>query len=176
MSSFVFASPEAFASAAQNLTGIGAAITSANSAAALPTTQVAAAAQDEVSAAIASLFSAHAQNFQALSAHSALFHEQFAHALTGAGNSYAATANASALQTVKQDLQNLVQHAAATVKAGEEAYANLQTLLEAYENNPSLANLLALQLAIQQLGTVAATDANIIDGVAQVLRQALMNA
>jgi hypothetical protein len=48
MSSVVVATPEAFAAASQDLTGIGAAIRAANAAA--PTTGIAAAAHDEVSA------------------------------------------------------------------------------------------------------------------------------
>jgi hypothetical protein len=43
---------------------------------------VAAAAEDEVSAAIASLFSGHAQQYQALSAHAAAFHSEFTRALS----------------------------------------------------------------------------------------------
>ena len=57
------------------------------------------AAADEVSAAIAALFSGQAQEFQALGAQAAAFHEQFVQALRGAGGAYAAAeaANASPL-------------------------------------------------------------------------------
>jgi hypothetical protein len=64
----VIAAPEMAASAASDLAGIGSMIGEANAAAAVPTTGVMAAAGDEVSAAIASLFSSHGQEFQALSA------------------------------------------------------------------------------------------------------------
>ncbi|MXI82010.1 PE domain-containing protein, partial [Mycobacterium tuberculosis] len=46
---------------------------------------------DEVSAAVADLFGAHAQAYQALSAQAALFHEQFVQALTAAAGRYAST-------------------------------------------------------------------------------------
>jgi len=60
--------PEMVAEAAGNLAGIGSAISEANSAAAASTTQLLAAGQDEVSAAISALFSSHGQGFQAVSA------------------------------------------------------------------------------------------------------------
>ena len=99
---YVVAVPEMLASAATDLERIGSSLSAANVAAAAPTTAVVAAAGDEVSAAIASLFSSHAREFQALSAQAAVFHSQFAHALTGAGGSYAVAeaANATPMQAV----------------------------------------------------------------------------
>ena len=64
--SFVSVAPEMVAAAAADLAGIGSAISAANAAAAVPTTEVVAAAADEVSAAIAALFGAHAQEYQAI--------------------------------------------------------------------------------------------------------------
>jgi hypothetical protein len=100
MSSFVFASPDVLSSASSDLSGIGSAIRAANFAAAPSTTSVAAAASDEVSAAISAVFGAHGQQYQALSAQVAKFHDQFVQALNGGGLMYAATeaANASPLR------------------------------------------------------------------------------
>jgi len=117
--SFVIAAPEMVASAASDLASIGSMIGEANAAAVAPTTGVMAAAEDEVSAAIAALFSSHAQDFQALSAQAAAFHAQFVQVLnTGAGSYVSAeAANASAFtsaftanpaQTVGQDLTTLI--------------------------------------------------------------------
>jgi uncharacterized 2Fe-2S/4Fe-4S cluster protein (DUF4445 family) len=103
VSSFVSLSPQSLVAASQDLTGIGSAIRSANAAAAMTTTQVAAAGQDEVSAAIAGVFGSYAQVYRALIAQAGLFHDQFVQALgTGAG-AYAATeaANESPLETVE---------------------------------------------------------------------------
>ena len=83
--SFVIAAPEMVTSAATDLASIGSTISAANAAAAAPTTGVLAAAEDEVSAAIASLFSGHGQAFQALSAQAAAFHAQFVQTLNAAG-------------------------------------------------------------------------------------------
>jgi PE family len=89
------------------LSNIGSAMSAANAAAAGPTTAVLAAAEDEVSAAVASLFSGHGQAFQALSAQAAAFHAQFVEALNGAGGAYTATeaANASLLHSLPQPVQ-----------------------------------------------------------------------
>ena len=98
--SFVAAAPEIMTSAAKDLADIGSALTAANRAAVTQTTGVLAAAEDEVSAAIAALFSAHGQGFQVLGAQAAAFHEQFVQALTAGAGSYvgAEAANASLLQ------------------------------------------------------------------------------
>jgi PE family len=99
--SYVVATPGAFADASQNLTSIGSAIRAAHVAAAGSTTTVVAAAQDEVSTAIAEVFGSYAQGYQTVAGQAAAFHDQFVQALNGAGGSYAATeaANASPLQT-----------------------------------------------------------------------------
>ena len=88
--SFVVAVPEVLGTAA-DLASLGSTISAANAAAAASTTGVLAAAEDEVSAAIAAVFSAHGQGFQALGAQAAVFHDKFAHAVAAAGNAYADT-------------------------------------------------------------------------------------
>lgn len=108
--SYLIAAPEQVASAATDLAGIGSTISEANAAAAVPTTGVLAPAGDQVSAAVASLFSGHGQAYQALSAQVSAFHNQFVQDLTSAAGSYAGAeaANASPLQTVEQGLLNAV--------------------------------------------------------------------
>ncbi len=110
MLSYVTAAPEALAAAAGDLTGIGEALRAATAAAAPSTTSLVAAAGDEVSTAIATLFSEHAQSYQALSAQMAAFHDRFMNALAGASGSYASAeaANVTPLQTIEQDLLGAV--------------------------------------------------------------------
>jgi triacylglycerol lipase len=102
MMSFVVAGPEVFASAAADLAGIGSSLSAANAAAVAPTTAVVAAAGDEVSAAITSVFSRHAQQFQALSAQAAAFHDQFVQTLNSSAWSYTSTEAANASPMVGQ--------------------------------------------------------------------------
>jgi hypothetical protein len=108
--SFVIAAPEMVTDAAKNLASLGSTISAANSAAAVSTTGVAAAAGDEVSAAIATLFSQHASAYQAMSAQAAAFQAQFLQALSNASSAYAATeaANASPLQTLQDDVLGVI--------------------------------------------------------------------
>ncbi|MEK0726316.1 PE family protein, partial [Mycobacterium ulcerans] len=84
--SFVSVTPEMVVAAALDLSGINSAIAQANSVAAAATTTVLPVAADEVSAAIAALFGTHAQQYQAISAELAAFHDRFVQSLnTGAG-------------------------------------------------------------------------------------------
>ncbi|MCV7123125.1 PE family protein, partial [Mycobacterium lacus] len=100
--SFVIASEELMASAATDLARIGASIAQASASAAAPTTGVLAAGADEVSAAVAALFTARAWGYQSLSAQAASFHQQFVQALSSGAAAYATAeaANASPLQQV----------------------------------------------------------------------------
>ena len=94
--SFVFSAPAELAAAASDVARIGSQLGAAHAAAAGPTTAVLAAAEDEISAQIAALFSRHGLGFQQLSAQSAAFHDQFVQALrSGAGAYAAAETNAS---------------------------------------------------------------------------------
>jgi hypothetical protein len=86
--SHLVAAPEFLASAATDLSNIGSRLSEASAAAVAPTTGVLAPAEDEVSAAIAAMFSAHGQGFQALSAQAAAFHDRFVQTLTAGARSY----------------------------------------------------------------------------------------
>jgi triacylglycerol lipase len=112
--SYVIAAPEFVTVAASDLATIGSTIRSAHAAAGA-TTQIVAAAEDEVSAAIAAVFSAHGQGFQALGAQAAAFHAQFVQALNANAGSYAgaeaanvAAFTASPAQTLEQDLLGVI--------------------------------------------------------------------
>ncbi|SOJ53655.1 PE-PGRS family protein PE_PGRS16 [Mycobacterium simulans] len=102
--------PEMVAAAAADLAGIRSAISAANAAAAGPTTQVLAAAGDEVSAAIAALFGTHAQEYRAVSAQATAFHERFVQSLSAAGGAYASAeaANVSPLQAFEQAVMDAI--------------------------------------------------------------------
>lgn len=105
--SFVIAAPEMMATAAADLAGIESTLHAARAAAAASTTQVLAAGADDVSAAIAGLFSGHALDFQALSARAMAFHSQFMQTLTSAGSAYA-TAEAANAAAVGDQLLALI--------------------------------------------------------------------
>ncbi|RFZ50206.1 PE family protein [Mycobacterium marinum] len=101
--SFVVATPEMLVGAATQMERIGSALGAANVVAAPAITSVVAAAEDEVSAAIASLFSECAQAYRALSIHAAEFHGSFVQAVKCAAERYqAAEAEFYALLAARQ--------------------------------------------------------------------------
>jgi PE family len=95
--SFVSTQPAELTAAAENLQGMGSAMTAQNAAAAAPTTGVSPAAADEVSALTAAQFATHAQMYQAISAQAAAIHEMFVNTLGASAGSYAATETANAV-------------------------------------------------------------------------------
>ncbi|WP_136625695.1 PE family protein, partial [Mycobacterium innocens] len=93
---FVIAAPSMVETAAANLTSLGSTLDEATAAAAHSTTRVLAAAEDEVSEALAALFSAHGRTYQALSAQAAAFHAQFVQTMTAGARAYAGAEAANA--------------------------------------------------------------------------------
>jgi triacylglycerol lipase len=96
----LIAAPEAMTTAATDLAAIGSNLSAAHMvAAATHTTGILAAAEDEVSAAIAAVFSTHGQGFQALGAQWNTAAEQFIQTLTASTGSYT-SAEAQAANTL----------------------------------------------------------------------------
>ena len=109
--SIVIAAPELMNTAATDLANIGSNLSAAHTAAAAQTTGVIPAAADEVSASIAQLFSAHAQDYQAVARQAAAFHEQFTQNLNASARSYAATeaANTASLRPLNANAASDMQ-------------------------------------------------------------------
>jgi hypothetical protein len=123
---YVLAQPQAMAAAASDVAGIGSAINEADAAAAAPTTGVLAAAADEVSAPIATLFNSYAREYHAIIRQAATFHNEFAQFLAAAGKAYAETeaAASSALSApVQALLAPLTGGAAGAATAAKAAFA-----------------------------------------------------
>ncbi len=104
------AQPQTMAAAAADAAAIGSVLGVVNAAAAAPTTAVAVAGADEVSAAVATLFSKYGRAYQALSAQAARFHQQFVQALSAAAGAYtgAEVANANKLRAAQRDVLGAV--------------------------------------------------------------------
>ena len=88
---FVTTVPQAIAAAATQLEGIGNSFNAESSAAAAPTTAVAPAASDEVSALQAGVFSTYGQLYQTVSAQAQAIHQQFVNLLQSSSGSYSDT-------------------------------------------------------------------------------------
>ncbi|WP_156689526.1 PE domain-containing protein [Mycobacterium sp. Marseille-P9652] len=182
--SFVFTAPELMSSAAEDLVSIGVDLNAAHAAAATRTTAVLAAAEDEVSAAIAELFSAHGQTFRALGAQAAAFHDQLVGTLSAAAGQYAAAeaanvvaAAASPLQTVEQDLQGVINAvvteifgspAGPPIPANQPAtFTGAVSLATKFENNVllwPLKQLWSIPAVYQQLATPSSPVLSLFTG------------
>jgi hypothetical protein len=86
--SFVTTAPQEVQAAARNLAGIRSMLAESSASAAAPTAGVVAAAEDQVSAEVAALFSAFGQDYQVISARAQEFHEQFVSLLSAGGGAY----------------------------------------------------------------------------------------
>lgn len=97
--SFVFAHPEALATAAGHLSRVGSALAAQNAAAAAAITALLPAAADEISALTATQFNAHAAMYQAASSQATAVHKLFVAFLSASADSYAVTEAANAIAT-----------------------------------------------------------------------------
>jgi hypothetical protein len=93
---FVTTQPDVLQGAAGTLSGIGDAMVARNSAAAAPTTSLAPAASDLVSAMTAAQFGTHGATYQQIAAQAAEVHEQLVAALRSGAGAYALTEAANA--------------------------------------------------------------------------------
>jgi broad specificity phosphatase PhoE len=125
----VLVAPDLLETAAADVADIGSAVTAGNLAAAAPTTALAAAGADEVSTAIAALFGAHAQEYQAAAAQAATYSEQFVRNLGAAAAAYAGAEATSAASLT--GLESLVANEIQTF-----ASAPLRTLSQAWIDSP----------------------------------------
>ncbi|WP_068177523.1 PE family protein [Mycobacterium sp. UM_CSW] len=132
--SFVSVAPELLQGAAEQLAGVGSSLAEATATATGPTTEIAAAAGDEVSVAIAAMFGNAGQEFQAMSAQAKAFHSEFVSLMNAGAGAYA-SAEAANVEQVLLDF-------GATVAAPYQALVantanNLQSLGSAVSVNPA---------------------------------------
>ncbi|ORV82716.1 hypothetical protein AWC11_02250 [Mycobacterium interjectum] len=102
--SFVSVAPDLIQGAAQDLAGIRSSLAEATAAATGPTTGIAAAAEDEVSVALASLFGNFGAEFQAVSAQAQAFHQEFVSLLNAGTNAYLSAEAANVEQALLGDM------------------------------------------------------------------------
>ncbi|BBZ45513.1 hypothetical protein MPRM_27940 [Mycobacterium parmense] len=109
----MFVVPDLLGTAAADAAQVGSAVLAGNQAAAIGTTQVEAAAADEVSTAVAAVFSAHGSQFQAAAAQAAAYYDRFVNNLSAAAASYAGTET-----SIAASMHATLSAAAATPQAG----------------------------------------------------------
>lgn len=112
--SFVTASADLMQSAAQNLSGIRRALADAAATVSGPTTGIAAAAEDEISIAISSLFENFGRQFQSVNSHALAFHTEFVSSMNSSVGAYTSAEVANAQQNLLGALGSSHAPAAAT--------------------------------------------------------------
>jgi hypothetical protein len=103
---YVNTNSAAIAAAATQLEGIGNSFSAESSAAAAPTTALAPAASDEVSALQAGVFSTYGQLYQTVSAQAQAIHQQFVSLLQSSSGSYSDTEAANQAEAAASSLSN----------------------------------------------------------------------
>ncbi len=159
--SFLTTTPEFVTAAASDLASIGANLDAAHAAAATPTTAILAAGGDEVSEGVATLFGAHAQTYQALSAQATTFHQQFVQLMNAGAGSYASTeaANISPLRNVEAAISRDVP---SLLNRFDEAVAELsQTDLGAVTAK-TVADLVRTQRELEEWAAVISLRSSLI--------------
>lgn len=180
--SFLGAVPEDVQAAAQNLAGIRSMLAESSASAASPTAGIVAAAEDQVSARVAALFSAFGQDYQIISAQAQQFHAQFVNLLGAGADAYlgteaAAASGLAAARTAGPARVLLATGAGAGLASVAGPYqtlfantaANLQVLGGAWRANPVpfLRQFLVNQIGYAQ--TIAAGAEYIIQNLPAVL-------
>lgn len=182
--SYLVTTPDWVAAAAGDLTRIGSALQEATTAASAPTTGLAAAAADEVSAGVAQLFGGLGEEFQAVSAQVSSYHAEFVRLLNGSASAYVGAEIASAGQLLAGTVS--APTAATTVPGGAygqlvtNTVTNLQALGSAWAADPFpfLRQFLANQAGYaQQIATaianIPANLPNLPAAIEAAIRQAM---
>lgn len=140
--SFVITRPEALLFAASTLEGLGSSMAAQDAAAAAPTTSIAPAAADEVSALQAAQFSAYGAWYQQVSAQAKAIHQSLVNNLNSNANSYGTTEAANNVTTSAAALQQFAPAAAPAAAAADPppGDASLGTTIEWGQNVGSAAS------------------------------------
>jgi len=160
---FVTTVPQAIAAAAAQLEGIGNSFTAESSAAAAPTTAVAPAASDEVSALQAGVFSTYGQLYQTVSAQAQAIHQQFVSLLQSSSGSYQETESANQAGAAASSLSNSASSAAASPAQSGGLAGLINGLTSFLETGPL--SILSSNLSIVPLdeaGNFASAESDLI--------------
>ena len=161
--SFVSVATDAVAEAARTLQGIGSGLGAATAAAATPTTGIAAAAQDEVSAAIAGLMGNFGQEFQAINTQMQAFHDRFVSALGASIGQYASAEATNAQQLLLNAVSGAGFNPTASVAAAALSLGDTPFSFNVL-NYPTPLGPITLTLYGEQslLGTVTVTSGTLL--------------
>ena len=159
---YVSTAPAAIAAAATQLEGIGNSFSAESSAAAGPTTALAPAGADAVSALQAGVFSTYGQLYQTVSADAAAVNQQFVNLLQSSSNSYQGTESANAVQAAANSASSgasgAASSAAPTTITG--LISSLTTLLTTGIAGGLSSNL--IQVPLDEVGNFTSAESDLI--------------
>jgi PE family/PPE-SVP subfamily C-terminal region len=163
---YVNANSAAIAAAATQLEGIGNSFSAESSAAAGPTTALAPAASDEVSALQAGVFSTYGQLYQTVSAQAQAIHQQFVNLLQSSSGSYQDTESANQAGTAASSLSNSASSAAAAAPSDTPITSFIQSITAFLGNGFGTGtgglNSNLLQVPLDEVGNFTSAESDLI--------------
>jgi hypothetical protein len=159
---FVSTVPAAIAAAATQLEGIGTSFSAESSAAATPTTALAPAGSDEVSALQASVFSTYGQLYQTVSAQAQAIHQQFVNTLQSSSGSYSDTEAANQAQAAASSLSGAAKPADALGSLTSFITGITSFLGNSFGTGTGGLNSNMLQVPLDEVGNFTSAESDLI--------------
>jgi hypothetical protein len=163
---YVTTAPAAIAAAASQLEGIGNSFSAESAAAAAPTTALAPAASDEVSALQAGVFSTYGQLYQTVSAEAQAIHQQFVNLLQSSSGSYQDTEAANQAGAAASSLSNTASSAASSAQSSTPITDLINSLTSFLGNGfgvlPGGLNSNMIQVPLDEVGNFASAESDLI--------------
>ena len=161
---YVNTAPPAIAAAAAQLEGIGNSFSAESAAAATPTTAIAPAASDEVSALQAGVFSTYGQLYQTVSADAQAIHQQFVNLLQSSSGSYQDTEAANQAGAAASSLSNA---SGAASSAAPTSITGILSSIVAFLGNSfgtgtGGLNSNLIQVPLDEVGNFASAESDLI--------------
>jgi hypothetical protein len=159
---YVSTAPAAIAAAASQLEGIGNSFAAESSAAAAPTTALAPAGSDAVSALQAGVFSTYGQLYQTVSAEAQAIHQQFVNLLQSSSGSYQDTEAANQAGAAASSLSNASSAASSAQPTTITGFiSSITALLTTGENGLGPSSNMA-SVVINEMGNFGSSQSDLI--------------
>jgi hypothetical protein len=163
---YVSTAPAAIAAAATQLEGIGNSFSAESSAAAAPTTAIAPAASDEVSALQAGVFSTYGQLYQTVSAEAQAIHQQFVNLLQSSSGSYSDTEAANQAGAAASSLSNGASSAASAAPSTTPIASFITSITSFLSNGfgilPGGLSSNLIQVPLDEVGNFTSAESDLI--------------
>jgi len=158
---YVSTAPAAIAAAATQLEGIGNSFTAESAAAAAPTTALAPAGADEVSALQAGVFSTYGQLYQTVSAEAQAIHQQFVNLLHSSSGSYQDTEAANQAGAAASSLSGASSSATGAATPAQGGLTGAINNLANFLNGNSVSGGIS-EIPLDEMGNFGSAESDLI--------------